>query len=59
MHAKWDKSFLGLEINPNIGYEAVEINENKIISYSSETYWMFGFVDHITKEARIFTVLNN
>ena len=29
MHAKWDKSFLGLEINLNIGYEAVEINEKK------------------------------
>ena len=36
----------------------MEINESKIISSSSEIYWIFGLVDHITKEARIFTVLN-
>lgn len=59
MHVKQDKSFLGLEINPNIGYGTMEINESKIISSSSEIYWIFGLVDHITKEARIFTVLNN
>ena len=59
MHAKWRKSFLEVEINPEFGYRAVEIDESKIISSGIDIYWMFFLVDRNNKEVRIFTVLNN
>ena len=36
-----------------------EMNESKIIGNNNIIYWMFGIIDRISKEARIFCVLNN
>ena len=44
MHKNWKKEKLGIEINENLGYTSVEIDENKIISSQNEIYWMFGII---------------
>ena len=59
MHNNWKKNFLRIEINTKLGYGSVEIEESKTISSSNEIYWMYGIVDHNTKEARVFCVLKN
>ena len=59
MHNNWKKNFLRIEINTKLGYCSVEIEESKTISSSNEIYWMYGIVDHNTKEARVFCVLKN
>ena len=48
-----------LEINPELGYPSVEIDECKIISSGNEIFWMFGLIDRQTKDARIRRILNN
>ena len=55
----WDNNLLGIKINGDLGYSSVEIDESKVISSSNEIWWMFGFIDRQTKEARIRCVLNN
>ena len=59
MHKIWEKELLGIEINPEFGYPAVEIDESKIISSGEEIYWMFGAIDRNTKDARIWCVLKD
>ena len=59
MHSYWDKNLLGLEINMDLGYPSVEIDESKIISSGYEIYWMFSIIDRTTKEARVRCVLTN
>lgn len=41
------------------GYPIFEIDENEIIGNSEVIYWMFGIIDRITKERRVFCALNN
>ena len=58
MHKDWKETKLCLE--PSIGcVPRCEIDESKIIGNSDTVYWMFGIVDRNSKEARVFTVLNN
>ena len=52
LHYNWKKSFLGQEIG-NLGFTSIEIDESAIIRNNHHIYWMFGLIDHITKEARI------
>ena len=59
MHIKWKKDLLAIEINPELGYPSIEIDESKIISSGNEIFWMFGLIDRQTKDARIRCVLNN
>ena len=59
MHSYWDKNLLGLEINMDLGYPSVEIDESKIISSGYEIYWMFSIIDRNTKEARAICVLTS
>ena len=54
----WNTKFLGMEIGMN-SYDSVEIDESEIIGNENEIYWMFGLIDRITKEARIFSILND
>ena len=58
MHSKWKENFLG-NVNSELGYGSVEIDESEIIGNSNEIYWMFGIIDRKTKNARVFCVLNN
>lgn len=53
MHKYLEKELLYIEINPYFGYPAVEIDENKIISWDNEIYWMFSAIDSNTKNNRI------
>lgn len=55
---KWKKSFLVEEIWPN-GYGAVHIDESEIIGNKDHIYWMIGALDRLTREARIFCVLED
>ena len=57
MHLKWEKELLGIEINTELGYAAVERDDSKIISSHNEIYWMFSIVDRNTKEAKVHCVL--
>ena len=53
------KNLLGIEINQNLGYPSVEIDESKIISSGNLIFWMFGVIDRNTKEASVCCALNN
>ena len=59
MHLKWKKNKLGTE--PGIGgFAMAEIDESSIIwNRDDDVFWMFGVIDRITKDARVFSVLNN
>lgn len=59
MHIKWKKDLLAIEINPELGYPSVEIDESKIISSGNEIFRIFGLIDRQTKDAQIRGVLNN
>ena len=59
MHSLWKPNQIGIEINYELGYSAVEIDESKILSSGNLIYWMFGLIDRNTKEARIRCVLND
>jgi len=50
--------FLGAEIG-NLGYGCVEIDESAMIGNSYAILWMFGIIDRMTKDARVFSVLND
>ena len=54
MHAIWEINLLRIEINPELVYPTVEIDESKIISSGNEIYWIFGIIDCNTKEAKVW-----
>ena len=41
------------------GFPIFEIDENEIIWNSEVIYWIFGIIERISKESRVFCVLNN
>ena len=41
------------------GYPVFEIDQSEIIGNREEIYWMFGIIDRIIKESRVFWMLNN
>lgn len=52
------KKLLGIEPTDE-GYPVCEIDESKIVENANVVYWMFGIVDRVSKDVRIFTVLND
>ena len=58
MHKKWGKEPLGTNIGEN-GYGIVEIDESSIIGNIHKNYWMFGIIDRVSKECRVYCILND
>ena len=58
MHNLWDKNPMGENLSED-GYPVFEIDESEIIGNNEVIYWMFGIIDRISKESRVFCVLNN
>ena len=57
LHRKW-KDLLGIVIAQK-GYVCVEIDESEMIGSSQKIFLIFGIINRTTKEARLFSVLNN
>ena len=58
MHYEW-KDHLMDDNNSDDGFSVFEIDESKIIGNNDIIYWMFGIIDRISKESRVFCVLND
>ena len=58
MHKIWKNNIMGNNITKK-GYPVFEIDESEIIGNNEVIYWMFGIIDRITKESRVFCVLND
>ena len=58
MHKIWKNNMMGDNITEK-GYPVFEIDESEIIGNNEVIYWMFGIIDRISKESRVFCVLNN
>lgn len=41
MYSRWQKNLFGIQLNTNLCYSSIEIDETKIISSVKEIYWMF------------------
>jgi len=58
MHRKWNNNKMGSNISPD-GYPIFEIDESEIIGNNQVIYWMFGIIDRVSKDCRVFCVLND
>ena len=58
MHKIWNYKLMGDNLTDK-GYPVFEIDESEIIGNNDVIYWMFGIIDRITKESRVFCVLND
>ena len=58
MHKLWNNNKMGSNISPD-GYPVFEIDESEIIGNNQVIYWMFGIIDRVTKDSRVFGVLND
>ena len=55
MHNSWRSKLLGLE--PTVrGYPEIEIDESHIIGNSESNIWIFGLIDRVDKDVRVFCV---
>ena len=57
MHKVWSNNPLGSEPAEN-GVPRIEIDESEIIGNQNNKIWMFGLIDRVDKEARVFCVMN-
>ena len=55
---KKKKNTMGNNLTEN-GFPVFEIDESEIIVNSEVIYWMFGVIDRISRESRVFCALNN
>ena len=58
MHKIWNNDLMGNNLSEN-GYPVFEIDESEIIGNSEIIYWMFGIIDRLTKESRVYCILND
>ena len=58
MHKLWNNNIMGHNLTEH-RYPLFEIDESEIIGNNEKIYWMFGIIDRISKESRVFCVLNN
>lgn len=58
MHKVWSNNPLGSEPAEN-GVPRIEIDESEIIGNQNNKIWMFGLIDRVDKEARVFCVMND
>ena len=58
MHTIWNKDLMGNNLSEN-GYAVFEIDESEIIGNKEIIYWMFGIIDRVTKESRVYCILND
>ena len=55
MHKNWKNSLMGNNIS-EYGYPVFEIDESEIIGNNENIYWMFGIIDRITKDCRVYYI---
>ena len=58
MNNEWNENKLGLKI-PAWEVPRVKIDESKIIGNAKKIFWMLDIINRLTKECRVFTVLDN
>ena len=58
MHKIWKNNLMGNNPSEH-GYPVFEIDESEIIGNNEIIYWMFGIIDRISKDSRVFCVLND
>ena len=58
MHTIWNKDLMGNNLSEN-GYAVFEINESEIIGNNEIIYWMFGIIERVIKESRVYCILND
>jgi hypothetical protein len=58
MHKIWTNNIMRDNLTEN-GYPVFEIDESEIIGNNEGIYWMFGIIDRISKESRVFCILND
>ena len=57
-HKKWNNEQMGLE--PDItGVSRLEIEESPIIGNANNVLWMFGIIDRVDKNARVWCVMDD
>ena len=57
-HGTWSNSMLGCEPDDS-GKSRIEIDESKIIGNANTVIWMFGLIDRVDKEARVYCVMDD
>ena len=58
MHKIWNNTVMGENVAHN-GYPAFEIDESEIIGNNEVIYWIFGLIDRVSQECRVFCALND
>ena len=58
MHKIWNKDLMGNNLSEN-AYPVFEIDESEIIGNREIFYWMFRIIDRLTKESRVYCILND
>ena len=57
-HDIWSNTMLGSEPDDS-GKSRIEIDENKIIGNANTVIWMFGLIDRVDKQARVYCIMND
>ena len=57
-HKRWNND--QMELEPNItGVSKLEIEESSIIGNANSVLWMFGIIDRVDKNARVWGVMTD
>ena len=58
MHKFWNKGLMGNNLSEK-GYPVFDIGEIEIIGNSEIIHLLFGILDRLTKESRVYYILND